>query len=97
MAGGLGLEVELAQVLAEGVGREEILLYSESAGRFIVSVAPEDRAEFEKRFKELPCACVGRVTAKPKVTIRNLSGRVLFSAGLKQLRSAWKKPFGHLI
>jgi phosphoribosylformylglycinamidine synthase len=97
MAGGLGLEVDLARVEAEGVKEDERLLYSESAGRFIISVAPEDRAEFEACFKGLPCVCAGRVTAKQKLTIRGFSGRVLFSVGLGQLRSAWKKPFRKLI
>jgi phosphoribosylformylglycinamidine synthase len=95
-AGGLGLEVELAKVPAEGVKREETLLYSESAGRFIVSVAPEDRTAFEERFKGLPCSCVGRVMEKEKLTVRALTGEVLFSVGLRQLKSAWKKPFGNL-
>jgi phosphoribosylformylglycinamidine synthase len=96
MAGGLGLEVELAKVPAEGAKRDDILLYSESAGRFIVTVAPEDRAEFEERFKGLPWGCVGMVTENKKLTIRGLEGKVLFNVGLRQLKSAWKKPFGNL-
>ena len=96
MAGGLGLEVELAEVPAEGVKRDDILLYSESAGRFIVTVAPEDRAEFEEKFKGLPWGCVGIVTESKKLTIRGLEGKVLFNVGLRQLKTAWKKPFGNL-
>jgi phosphoribosylformylglycinamidine synthase len=96
MAGVLGLEVELAKVPAEGVEQDDTLLYSESAGRFIVSVAPEDRAEFEERFEGLPCGCIGRVTEKQRLTARGLAGKVLFNVGLQQLKSAWKKPFGNL-
>jgi phosphoribosylformylglycinamidine synthase len=96
MAGGLGLEMELAKVPAEGVKRDDILLYSESAGRFIVTVAPGDRTEFEVRFKGLPWGCVGMVTESKKLTIRGLEGKVLLNVGLRQLKSAWKKPFGNL-
>jgi phosphoribosylformylglycinamidine synthase len=96
MAGGLGLEVELAKVPAEGVKRDDILLYSESAGRFIVTVAPEDRVEFEERFKGLACGCVGMVTENKKLTVRGLQGKVLLNVGLRQLKAAWKKPFGKL-
>ena len=96
MAGVLGLEVELAKVPAEGMERDDTLLYSESAGRFIVSVAPEHRAEFEERFKGLPCGCIGRVTDKQRFTVRGLAGDVLFNVGLQQLKTAWKKPFGNL-
>jgi phosphoribosylformylglycinamidine (FGAM) synthase-like enzyme len=96
MAGGLGLEVELAKIPVEGIKHEDSLLYSESAGRFIVTVAPEDTAAFEERFKGLPVGCVGRVTDKGKLTVRDLGGNVLFNVGLRQLKSAWKKPFGKL-
>jgi phosphoribosylformylglycinamidine (FGAM) synthase-like enzyme len=96
MAGGLGLEVELAKIPAEGVKRNDILLYSESAGRFIVTVAPEDRAQFEEIFKGLPCACFGRVTGGKKLKIRGLAGKVLFTVGLQQLKKAWKKTFANL-
>jgi phosphoribosylformylglycinamidine synthase len=96
MAGGLGLDVELDKVPVDGVRREDILLYSESAGRFIVSVAPEDRIVFEQRFKDLPYGCIGRVKEKEKLTVRGLSGKVFFSVGLRQLKTAWKKPFGNL-
>jgi phosphoribosylformylglycinamidine synthase len=96
MAGGLGLEVELSAVPAEGVKRDDILLYSESAGRFIVSVTPKDKDQFEERFKGLPCACIGRVTRRKKLKIRGLAGKVLFSVGLQQLKTTWKKTFANL-
>lgn len=96
MAGGLGLEVELAKVPVEGIKHADSLLYSESAGRFIVTVAPEDTSEFEERFKGLPLGCIGRVTDKGKLTVRDLGGSVFFNVGLRQLKSAWKKPFGKL-
>lgn len=96
VAGELGLDVELAQVPSEEVKRDDLLLYSESAGRFIVTVAPEHKTDFEELFKDLACDCVGRVTAKQKLTVRGLGGKVLFRVGLQQLKSAWKKPFGNL-
>ena len=96
VAGQLGLDVELAQVPSEEVKRDDLLLYSESAGRFIVTVAPEHKTDFEELFKDLACDCVGRVTAKQKLTVRGLGGKVLFRVGLQQLKSAWKKPFGNL-
>jgi phosphoribosylformylglycinamidine synthase II len=96
MAGGLGLEVELAKVPAEDLERNDTLLYSESAGRFIVTVAPKDRVHFEQRFKGLPCVCFGRVTRGKKLKIRGLAGEVLFNVDLQQLKKAWKKTFGNL-
>jgi phosphoribosylformylglycinamidine synthase len=96
MAGGLGLEVELARIPAVGVKRDDILLYSESAGRFIVTVAPEDRAQFEKRFKGLPCACFGRVTGGKKLKIRGVTDKAIVNVDLQRLKKAWKKTFANL-
>jgi phosphoribosylformylglycinamidine synthase len=96
MAGGLGLEVELAKVPVEGVKRDDILLYSESPGRFIVTVAEADRARFEEKFKGLPCACFGLVTKSKKLKIRGSSGKILLNVGLQQLKTAWKKRFANL-
>ena len=96
MAGGLGLDLELAKIPAEGVKRDDVLLYSESTGRFIVTVAPKDRVQFEKIFKGLPCACFGRVTRRKKLKIRGLAGKILFDVDLHQLKRAWKKTFASL-
>jgi phosphoribosylformylglycinamidine synthase len=82
---------------AGGVERDDTLLYSESAGRFIVTVAREDREAFEEHLKGLPCACVGRVVKAERLTIRGLGSGSLLSVGLRRLRSAWKRPFGGLI
>ena len=97
MAGGLGLEVELSAVPREGVERDDTLLYSESQGRFIVTVAPEDQEAFEEHLKGLPCACVGRVVKKERLTIRGLEGNTLVNVGIRQLKSTWKRPFGGLM
>jgi phosphoribosylformylglycinamidine synthase len=97
MAGGLGLEVDLSAVPREGVERDDTLLYSESQGRFIVTVAPEDREAFEDHVKGLPCACLGRVVKRERLVIRGLGGNTLVSVGIRQLKSAWKRPFGGLI
>ena len=40
-AGGLGLEIDLGAVPAEGITRNDALLFSESQSRFVVTVSPE--------------------------------------------------------
>ena len=59
MAGNLGMDVDLGPVPAEESLRDDIILFSESAGRFLVTVDPDKRDVFEKRFKGQPCACIG--------------------------------------
>ena len=45
-AGGLGMEVDLRRVPATGVDRNDLLLFSESQSRFVVTVHPENRSGF---------------------------------------------------
>ncbi len=97
MAGCLGMEIDLRQVPAEGVTRNDAILFSESAGRFIVTLDPGKRDAFEALFADLPCACVGRVTQDPVLKIFGLDGRIRIEADIFHLKEAWKKPFGGLI
>jgi phosphoribosylformylglycinamidine synthase len=97
MAGGLGLSVDLAELPAEESGRNDGLLYSESAGRFIVTIDPARQATFEAGLGDLPWACVGRVTAEPRLKISGVGGNVIIDLTLPALKHAWQKPLGDLI
>ncbi len=97
MGGGLGMHVDLRKVPAEAARRDDTLLFSESAGRFIVTVDPRRQDEFEAGFAALPCACIGTVTAEPLLKVGGLQGQAVASIPVSDLKAAWKKPFGHLI
>ncbi|MBT8369595.1 MAG: phosphoribosylformylglycinamidine synthase, partial [Deltaproteobacteria bacterium] len=97
MGGNLGMQVDLAQVPIEGVERDDMVLFSESAGRFIVSIDPNNRKAFENLFKESVCTCIGKITAETEFVIQGTDSRTLISASVQDLKSAWKKPFGDLI
>ena len=97
MGGGWGLRVDARKVPVEGVYRNDTLLFSESAGRFILTVDPRRRGEFESAFEGLPCACVGTVTAEPTLEVDGLNGEALVSAAVSDLKASWQKPFGHLV
>ncbi len=97
MAGNLGLQAELALLPCEGIKRNDTVLFSETAGRFIVTVDPVRRDAFEALFKNLPCVCVGQIIEKPVFTLKGLDNRVIVSLPVSDLKAAWKKPFGDLI
>jgi len=97
MGGNLGMQVDLSLVPVEQVERNDVILFSESAGRFIVTVDPQNKASFEKLFKDLDWACIGSVTAETDVIIKGLDGRTLIDVTVDYLKVAWKKPFGDLI
>jgi phosphoribosylformylglycinamidine synthase len=97
MAGNHGLQADLARLPREGVDRSDTALFSESAGRFIVTVDPQRRGAFETLFEGLPCACIGTITEEPVFALSGLNGRTLASVGVSELKMAWKRPFGDLI
>jgi phosphoribosylformylglycinamidine synthase len=97
MGGNLGLQADIRRIPSAGENRDDTLLFSESAGRFIVTVDPRRRVEFESALEGLPCACIGSVTAEPVMRVDGLNGGALVSLAVSDLKAAWKRPFGHLI
>ena len=73
------------------------ILYSESTGRFVVTVAPQDKASFEKLFRSLPIGCMGVTTENPVIGIKGLEGSSVLEQGVNELKECWKGPFGGLI
>ena len=97
MGGNLGLNVDLGLVPREDTEHNDIVLFSESAGRFIVTIAPTHKAAFETLFKDLPCACIGTVTEDPCLCVKGTEGNDLMALSVESLKQAWKRPFGELI
>jgi len=97
MGGMLGMAIDLSAVPVKNINRSDHVLFSESAGRFIVTVDPERRSRFEKYFSGLAFACVGTVTSENILSIKGLDGEILLDLPVSQLKSAWKERFGDLI
>jgi phosphoribosylformylglycinamidine synthase len=97
MGGNLGMHVDLRKIPAEALCRSDVLLFSESAGRFIVTIDPRRQSEFEAAFSGVPCACIGKITAEPLLRVDGLRGETLMSLTVPDLKAAWKSPFGNLI
>ncbi|MGB6012951.1 MAG: hypothetical protein WBI57_16950, partial [Desulfobacterales bacterium] len=74
-----------------------LILFSESAGRFIVTIDPKNREVFEKIFSGLACSCIGVVTDPPEFVIQGIDDRRIMKVSVQDLKAAWKKPFGELI
>lgn len=87
---GCGLEIDLTQVPREEALRDDQLLFSESCGRFIVTVNPSERKAFESIFMGLPCALVGRVSVERRLFIRGTNGEVLLDEPITGLKRSWK-------
>jgi phosphoribosylformylglycinamidine synthase len=96
MGGCLGLEIDLAFVPRGDAERDDTILFSESAGRFIVTIDPKKQTEFEGLFSGLPMACVGRVNDKERLQVRGIGGSTILHLPILDLKKAWKQTFGDL-
>ncbi|HEX6509053.1 MAG TPA: phosphoribosylformylglycinamidine synthase I, partial [Chloroflexota bacterium] len=90
LAGGLGLDLDLERV-PRSTESIEVILFSESPGRFLLEVADEQAARFEDLFEGLPYACIGRVRADERFIARQ-AGEVVINLGLPELDTAWRTP-----
>jgi phosphoribosylformylglycinamidine synthase len=89
-AGGFGMEIDLTRIAAD---TDAIALFSESQGRFVVTVPPANSRAFESAMAGAPLVRVGAVTA---LDIFRIHGRDGFKgeARLSELKHAWQRTLG---
>jgi phosphoribosylformylglycinamidine synthase len=92
LAGRRGVYVELDACPDLAPLAPDVALFSESCGRFVVTVAPEDAARFESRLSGLPCRRIGVVSGHRRVRAR-LAGGAVLDVDLSALGRAWKETF----
>ncbi|MBU4260515.1 MAG: phosphoribosylformylglycinamidine synthase, partial [Proteobacteria bacterium] len=90
-AGGLGLDIDLRQVPGQGIDRDDVLLFSESQSRFVVTVAPDKAPAFEQTMADTGWARVGTVTAEPMFTATGLNGSRVMAENMADLKKAWQE------
>ena len=90
MAGELGLDLDLGPCEDLGAVGRDVALFSESVGRFLVTVAPRSIERFEQRFEGLACRRVGKVTADGRLRVR-MSETEWLDLGVAEMKSAFKE------
>ncbi len=100
LAGGFGMELDLADVPGDdgkGVLRDDKILFSESPGRFIVTISPSSQAVFEKLFKGLPCSLTGKITdLHNNLIINGCDGNEIANLTMDRLEAAFTRKFGDM-
>lgn len=89
---GLGAELDLDAVPA-ATDKADALLFSESAGRFVVSVPPGNAEKFERAMKGTVFAKAGRVRGDRRVILK-FQGQPLINEPVESLREAYDKGTG---
>jgi len=90
MAGRLGAEIDLkAAPREDNLERDDFILFSESTGRVVVSVARDNSRKFEALFAGLPYAKIGQVTGGDALVIKGARGEA--SVRIADMLAAYKK------
>jgi len=93
-SGGFGMVIDLKAIPFDGEKRDDFILFSESAGRIVVTVEKEKRDDFESLFRGLPCYFIGETIHEPILLVKGLEGRTLIEVPIDELKKAWQRPFG---
>jgi phosphoribosylformylglycinamidine synthase II len=91
-AGGLGMDIDLAAVPAEGRPGDGVRLFSESAGRFVVTVDPGDCGKFESLMEGHAAARVGTVVYGSELKLKGSEPGREWKWDIGELKEAWRRP-----
>jgi phosphoribosylformylglycinamidine synthase II len=95
MAGELGMDINLDAVTDLAALPADVALFSESNGRFIVTVASGDAAAFAACFDGLPCRAIGAVTATKRLRV-TVGGTLRIDCEIGAMKSAYKETLAHV-
>jgi phosphoribosylformylglycinamidine synthase len=90
MGGEVGANIDLSLLPCEAL-QDDAKLFSESNSRFIVTCAPENKSALEEIFRDLPCACIGEVSAERRLLIGGEGGKNIVDIDIETLRRAFKE------
>jgi len=90
-SGGFGMEADLRRVPVTEISRDDTVLFSESQRRFVVTVSPEQKADFEKRMDGNIFAEIGTVLESPRFLVTGLNGGDVVDDDIFKLKESWKK------
>jgi phosphoribosylformylglycinamidine synthase len=96
MGSGIGCDIDLSKVLKSDGLRDDKILFSESAGRILVSVSRDKCSDFEKLMEGLDFAQIGEVRLDEEINIFS-DNKKLVTVMASEAESAFEKRFGELV
>ena len=96
MAGEIGMDLDLGAIQADKGLSTSRRLFSESAGRFIITVSEEGQEAFETAMSGSPAALIGRCVNTGSFKLRR-GDEIVMSEDVMALKECWKGPFGGLV
>lgn len=92
LGGMLGIDVNLEN-LPGSVASDMVMLFSESQGRILVSVAPQNKSKFEALMKGIVFKQIGKVTDSKRIVIKGVKGATVFDESIESIETKYKKRF----
>ena len=89
LAGGLGLDVDVARLPVAYPVTTEAALFAESLTRFVLEVAVADMPALEAMLADIPHAVIGKVTAATRFILRD-GEQPLIDLSVTDLERAWR-------
>ncbi|MDR2251888.1 MAG: phosphoribosylformylglycinamidine synthase subunit PurL [Endomicrobium sp.] len=89
-SGDKGVKVDIDAIRTKGKLSVVEILFSESNGRFIVEVLPENESKFREIFKDCVFAEVGCVTKDKDVVFESVKNEIKVKEKSKNLWNAWR-------
>lgn len=91
-SGGHGMEIDLGRVPAERLYRDAQVLFSETPGRFVVTVSPDNVKEFERAMDGVSIGAIGVVRKDDRFMIRGLDYMLILDTIIGALKESWQYP-----
>ncbi|VVB58729.1 Phosphoribosylformylglycinamidine synthase subunit PurL [Candidatus Anstonella stagnisolia] len=91
IGGRVGVRVDLEKVPCESNLADDRILFSESSGRFVVSVKEKDCAKFEKEMKGCEIGKIGNVRKDEAFEVKETGEQGAIYTKVSVLVSAWQK------
>ena len=93
-AGGLGMQLNLGDLPRDAsIAADDILLFSESNSRFVVSISPDKHEAFEAAMADIPIGCIGTIVDATDFVVKGLRGETIIRTTIDRLKESWQSTF----
>lgn len=92
IAGDLGINCDLRKIKTDATLTDTQILYSQSAGRFVVTVAPQNKEKFENAMQGNTFVCIGTIVPEKTLKVIGTSGEII-NANISELRKTYHSVF----
>ncbi len=92
MGGLLGLDINL-ELISGNFTRDDFVLFSESQGRIIVTINPQNQKRFEKILRGTSFRVIGQVRQNPVINISGLNKKSVVETNVSEALKFYKSTF----